>query len=420
MMLLGFALLLLLGLGFVVLPLYSRKVKQNDISGEALNTQLFKERVAELDAEFAGGSLTQEQYNELKTELSKTLLADTQPEAAVENHLTLPAWVVPLVGVVFIIAAAGFYRFNADVEQVFSWEEKKASAGTMVDELLANNQVIPDDLDEQSYRAAALVLQQRLQTQPDNGFGWYALGIAGMRLGHAQHAISSLRRAYHLEPNSATRVTYAQALMTTNEGKLEQTSRKLLLEALGENPADQRALLLLGFGSFNAERYDDAVWAWRQLLLYTEAGSERAQLLERSIEKAELMLAKANAGGDAQADASSPSLDIAVSLSAELAGKLKGNESLIVFAKAVDGPPAPLAAVRLSASQLPATIRLSDANAMVQGMNLSSAKKVILTARVSSAGGVRASSGDLQGVSAPIDVIPGLQKLVLEIDQVVP
>ena len=79
----------------------------------------------------------------------------------------------------------------------------------------------------------------------------------------------------------------------------------------------------------------------------------------------------------------------------------------------------PLAAVRLKVKQLPLTVTLNDAQAMVPQMKLSNFEQVLVGARISRSGSATVSSGDLKGEVAPVTVAQGdIVKLV--IDTVIP
>jgi cytochrome c-type biogenesis protein CcmH len=79
----------------------------------------------------------------------------------------------------------------------------------------------------------------------------------------------------------------------------------------------------------------------------------------------------------------------------------------------------PLAVQRLKASQLPATVSLDDSMGMLPTMKLSMFPQVVVGARISRSGNAIAQSGDLQTLSAPIDV-HSEEPVVLTIDEVVP
>ncbi len=79
----------------------------------------------------------------------------------------------------------------------------------------------------------------------------------------------------------------------------------------------------------------------------------------------------------------------------------------------------PLAIQRLKARQLPITVALDDSMGMLPTMKLSMFAQVIVGARVSKSGNALPQSGDLQTVSAPLDVHRS-EPIELKIDSVVP
>ena len=74
----------------------------------------------------------------------------------------------------------------------------------------------------------------------------------------------------------------------------------------------------------------------------------------------------------------------------------------------------PLAIVRARAKELPFRFTLDDTSAMAAGMNLSSQKSVVIGARISKSGSATPQAGDLQGLSAPVQV--GKSGVVVVID----
>jgi len=65
-------------------------------------------------------------------------------------------------------------------------------------------------------------------------------------------------------------------------------------------------------------------------------------------------------------------LTIQVDVSAEAKAAVGDTDAVFIFARASQGPPMPLAVVKLQASDLPATVTLDDTQAMIEGMTLSS------------------------------------------------
>ena len=111
-----------------------------------------------------------------------------------------------------------------------------------------------------------------------------------------------------------------------------------------------------------------------------------------------------------------PSFGVEVAIEPDLINGLSGSEAVFVVARAADGPPTPLAVRRMTVADLPVRIGLSDADAMVEGMNLSAFPEIIITARVSMSGDVQARPGDLQGQTAPISILeaPGARLTISE------
>jgi len=93
-------------------------------------------------------------------------------------------------------------------------------------------------------------------------------------------------------------------------------------------------------------------------------------------------------------------------------------DTLFVFARAAEGPRMPLAILKRGAGELPFNFTLDDSMAMSQELRLSSAKQVVVGARISKSGNATPQSGDLVGQSAPLD--PRSQGVVLTIDRVQP
>src|SRR5690606_9288462 len=104
------------------------------------------------------------------------------------------------------------------------------------------------------------------------------------------------------------------------------------------------------------------------------------------------------------AGAATPRLTVQVSLDPALAAGLDPEATLFVFARAAEGPPMPLSIERRKASELPLTIVLDESKGMLPNLKLSMFAQVVVGARVSRSGTATPQSGDLQALSAPLDV----------------
>jgi len=95
-------------------------------------------------------------------------------------------------------------------------------------------------------------------------------------------------------------------------------------------------------------------------------------------------------------------LTVSVALDPALAAQTTRDASVFIYAKAVAGPPMPLAAQRVRVADLPVTLTLDDAMAMMPQMRLSAFPQVTVGARISRGGQAMPQSGDLEGEVSPV------------------
>ena len=91
-----------------------------------------------------------------------------------------------------------------------------------------------------------------------------------------------------------------------------------------------------------------------------------------------------------------------VRLAPGLKKEVKPDDVVYVFARAVDGPPMPLAVLRARAAELPLAFNLNDSMAMARGLTVSAHPRIVVTARVAKSGSAKPAPGDLEGKSAPV------------------
>jgi tetratricopeptide repeat protein len=95
-------------------------------------------------------------------------------------------------------------------------------------------------------------------------------------------------------------------------------------------------------------------------------------------------------------------ITVKVALNPKFKDEVGPKDTVFVFAKAADGPPMPLAIRRLTASQLPASVTLTDGMGMTPNLTLSQFPQIILGARISKSGNATARPGDLQTLSTAL------------------
>jgi cytochrome c-type biogenesis protein CcmH len=255
-------------------------------------------------------------------------------------------------------------------------------------------------------------LRAHLASNPHDAQGWGLLAQADMEMQKPADARDAFDQVLKLTPNdTAAMVGWAEADAAAHENhSIQGRARDLLEQAVKLEPDNQRALWLLGISDYQQGHYADAAATWRLLQPQLQPGSSVAQAVAQQI-----ALADARAGGT-QASTSSastpptsvhaqtPALQVKVALAPKLKAKLASGDTLFVYARAANGPPMPLAVVRLDASQLPATVTLTDAMGMMPSMKLSSVQRVYVGARISHSGEAVAQTGDLEGAAGVVAV----------------
>ncbi|HLI18295.1 MAG TPA: tetratricopeptide repeat protein [Rhodanobacteraceae bacterium] len=258
-------------------------------------------------------------------------------------------------------------------------------------------------------------LQASLARKPDDAQGWALLAQAYSALDQPEQALDALDHLLKLQPDDPdAMVAWVEAKAATDPSHhIDDASRATLQRALQINPTHQRALWLLGVSDFQRQQYADAAKQWKVLLPLLPAGSKVAATVQQELTEAETragngqgaMLAAADPTPAAPASSTSANnvaLTVMVKLDPKLTARVKPGDTLFVFARAVDGPPMPLAVARLNASALPAKVTLTDAMAMTPALALSKFAKVNVVARISASGNAMPQAGDLE--SAPVEV----------------
>lgn len=368
-------LLLLVALSFLLIPVLRVRRAQQEEDRTALNVALYQERVAELQAQGEAGVLTAEQLDRGRDEAARELLADTdnaEPDRSARLGKTLPllaAVLVPVMGL-------GLYlHFGASDKVELTREFAQA----------------PQSVQEMTSR-----LERAVQAQPDSAEGLYLLGRAYMAQERAADAAKAFERAAALAGRQPELLgQWAQALYFGNGKQWTAQMQALTDEALKADPAEVTSLGLLGIAAFEDGRYQQAIDYWNRLIAQLPEGDASRAALQGGIERAGERL---KATG--QAPATNARLTVRVELAPALKDKVRPDDSVFIFARASSGPPMPLAAKRVTVADLPIEVQLSDSDAMMPNMKLSSFPEVQLVARVSRAG--QPTKGEWIGRGSPL------------------
>ncbi len=384
-------LLLLVALSFLLIPVLRGRRAQREEDRTALNVALYQERVAELQTQQAEGVLDAAQLDTGRAEAARELLADTEGvEAPRESRLGKPlpllaAFLVPVLGL-------GLYLHFGASDKVELTRE------------FSQPPVSLQDMTQRLERAAA--------AQPDSAEGLYFLGRAYMAQDRSADAAKVFERAVALAGRQPELLgQWAQAQYFADNKQWSPKIQALTDEALKLDPKEVTSLGLLGIAAFEGERYQDAIDYWGRLLAQLPPEDNSRVALQGGIDRATQKLKES--GGTVVQAPKAATLKVRVDVSADVKAKALPGDSVFIFARAVSGPPAPLAAKRVTVAELPITVELGDADAMMPQLKLSNFPEVQLVARISRAG--QPTAGEWIGRSQPLaSSTTALQQLTID------
>lgn len=378
-----FAILMVaLAFAFIIPPLLG-KGRTGGVVREALNVEIFKDRQDELDNEFNGGVLTAEQHEQAVSELQRDLLFNADDEVApAVKDINSGRWASIVVGLAVPLLAIGLYLVvgNADlIGKDFKAEAAQDGGGHNAADM---SKMIAD-------------LKQRLEADPNDSEGWGILARSLMQADRFAEAADAYARAYKLiGDNPGLMAEYAEALTLAAGGNKPDLAIELVSRVLEIEPMNPRALWLGGSIAYQENNYQLAVDRWSPLLNIVAPGSPEEQGVREAIAEATV---KGGLGTASMASASSGRINLRVELPAALQDKVSAEDVVFVYARALEGPPMPIAIKRFQVKDLPVNVMLDDSAAMMATRKLSMFSEVSLMARISKSGNAKAEAGDLKG-----------------------
>jgi cytochrome c-type biogenesis protein CcmH len=376
------AIMVVIGLAWVMPPLLRGGARAR-VDRTAVNLGILKDQLAELEAERARGAIAEEQYAATKADLQQRVLDETQaePDVAAPRPSRLGKLTAAVVVVAVPLVAALTYARLGDPTAFNPLARQGADAA---------HQFSKDDLNNMTERLA-----ERLKKEPDNANGWSTLARTYYSMGRFADASAAFEKLVELVPDDAALLAdYADALAMTQGRKIAGKPRELIDRALKIDPLQWKALAMAGTDAFDRKDYKSAVELWEKLHQSLPADAPMKQQLvsineARSRAGMPQMAAattpapaitpapaapKSAAAPEATAGAAQARVAGTVSLSAELRAKVAPEDSVIIFARAAEGPRMPLAMLRVPVKDLPKSFALDDSMAVAPEFRLSPVK----------------------------------------------
>lgn len=400
--------LLALALIILLLPLLRSARVQTDDQRSEQNIQIAREKKAQLDAQLAAGEIDQAGYESAYLDLQTTLALELERGEAPRQkaHGNWMAVVVALAipfASVLLYFAFGEYRVvqNPALAQAQATQHGQTGA----------------EAPQMSMEEMEAALKERLQQNPEDAEGWFMFGRVLMARQQYEKAVTAFERSDELLPNEpGILFALADAKAMQNGGNLLGEPEQLVLRGLQRAPRFPNGLWLAGMAAEQRGDFREAHRYWTLLLPLVQDNQNSARevrSLLASLEQRDPTLASSAASAGAGGK-----LQLSVDIKPDLKARAQPGSAVFVYARAMQGPPMPLAVKRLTLAELPVTLTLGDEDAMMPSMALSNFDQVVVGARVSMSGNPVAQSGDFFTERDSIDSANPPERIDLVIDTV--
>jgi len=413
------ALLILIAFAILIPPML-RKHESDNNARRAQNIQIANEQLTELEKSFEDGELSHDEYQNARNELELTLFTNAKDD---DTHLkeAAKAPVLSIIVIVLFIPILSVLLYQKLGNKVYTTGfDSKAIAAENQKNVVPRNADGTPDID-----TMVAGLQKKLEAEPNNPKGWYMLGRSYMVLKRFPEAVKAYEKAYKLMPESAeVMLSLADSLAMLNQGDIAGRPVELINKALKIEPNNLTALWLGGMAARQKKDYVSAIQRWSKVMGILKDPGERKEVMtlikeaesklspeQHKIVKADLdslktitksppplkaipnTVANTNTTNNTSADPKK-SVTVNVSISDQFKDKVNPTDTIFVYAKAMSGPPMPLAAAKIQVKDLPIEITLNDSMAMMPQMKISGHSEVVVGARISKSGQPVAQSGD--------------------------
>jgi cytochrome c-type biogenesis protein CcmH len=374
-----------------------------------------REQLLRLRSRLAAGELAQQAYDDARLPLERRLVdavlaaASAMPAAAAaapavpEATPRAGAGLWATAAAVVLVVGAGGYAWTGNPGALGQPPAAFTAAGAPAP---AEGNAAPHAPGGEQLEAMIAKLADRLKAQPDDAEGWGILGRSYAALGRHDEAFTAYEKAYKLRPTDpSTLADYADALGVKNGRTLDGEPTRLLELALKADPDHLKALALAGTAAFNRGDFATAVKYWDHAVAVGPPDSGLVDLARGGAAEARER-GKLPPPAAAPVAAAAPGAGVSgtVTLAASLKAQASPEDTVFIFARAAEGSRMPLAILKKQVKDLPFTFKLDDSQSMSPSARLSTAKRVIVGARVSKSGQAAPQPGDLEGMSKPVDV----------------
>ena len=406
--------LVVTALGFLVYPFVIEE-RQSAVSLDEeknrknTNVRLFKEQKDQLQQQQDRGEIDSEQYQRLVMDAQRLLLANTELDAIEGSKIAgTGRWLLPLLLMGTFATTWAIYSDigAAEDEKIVALMNKMATLETESTDIPELNQELIS------------TIEGRVKERTSNIYYWVILAQAAIADNNVLAASNYFSSALEVEPrDSQLLAQYAETLFLVDDNKFTQRVRAAVDKAFAADSNNQTVLGLKGIEAFAGKNFELAETYWLGAQSQVNPESAVFKGLQVGIDRARDFIAE-NSGSDTDVSQLSE-IQVELRIDLSLGAKVPRRPDQRVFIAAVreSGPPMPLAAKKILASQLPMRVVLTDKDAIIPGQDLTTEIKIKVVARLSNSGSATPQSGDWEASSESVDLDSFEGEIMLVIDR---
>jgi len=284
-----------IALAFVLPPLLERGKAEADTGAADANVSVYRDQLAELDADLQNGLIVPEQHRLDREEIERRLLSEVEiaakPTAGTANPTTESRGAVYALALgIPVVAILFYFQVGTPAAMSTSGSGPASTVRSAQPSTMSPQATAPDadgPMTEQRIEANIAGLAKRLEANPGDVQGWRTLARSYSMLEKYDESSRAYARAAALKNDDADLLAdYALALTMARGQQVEGEPLELVKKALKLEPENPKALQLAGGAAFQAKRYKEAIDYWQRVLNKLPPDSELAQALSTKITEA--------------------------------------------------------------------------------------------------------------------------------------
>lgn len=359
------------------------------------NLRLLRDQLKELAEDHRVGNLSSEQYELSKAEIEGRVLVEVSKEPQTLVVSGGSAKILSLVAIALIpVTAVYLYGVigSSDGQDVAAFVD-------------AQN----DSFDQTDLQVLADKVIKHIEENPEDTQAWGMLARTYQAMHKFDEAANAWERAYQINPDDpAILVDYAEARGLTVGGDLSGEPAELINRALEMDPDHGKGLALGGTAAFAVGSYQLAIDRWTRLMKANLGDAQLMETLQAGIAEAKIRLVQSGDGFDqniteeVEIEQSTVIIEGVVRISDELRERISAQDVVFIYTRSTEGPPMPIAAMRIPVDQLPYSFSFDDSFSLMPSRKLSDFPEFIIGARISKSGNAIRASGDIESSTSVV------------------